>query len=230
MDDLWQAYCGTDFEPNDPDAEDYPKQTAARLQDQMQAAMKPVLADLPQLEARVKPLLAKKDTKSRGEALEAQLEKQRKRLERLSVQGVWRGSNDPVRFFAAEYGKQQHERMWSSYGCKVPTDSNKEARFPGGGPNKPDCIIPTKCQVLEFKPDSEQGKKDGQDQVNNYRKIVPAYYNQMYREKKTPEASLGGQEVMDALVGNCLKDGEIRLDVDVEPYKMCEKRYVCVSE
>ena len=47
MDDLWQAYCGTDFEPNDPDAEDYPKQTAARLQDQMQAAMKPVLADMP---------------------------------------------------------------------------------------------------------------------------------------------------------------------------------------
>lgn len=230
MDDLWQAYCGTDFGPDDPDAEDYPKQTAARLQDQMQAAMKPVLDELPKLVERVQPLLKKKETKPRGERLKAELDKQRERLQRLSVQDVWRGANDPVRFFAAEYGKQQHARLWSSEGCKVPTGPDREARFPGDGPNKPDCVNPSKCQVWEFKPKSDRGERAGRDQADNYRRIVPAYYNAMYRQKNVPEAALGGQEVMDALVANCLKDGEIKLQVAVETYNMCDKRYVCVSE
>jgi hypothetical protein len=230
MDDLWQAYCGTDFEPNDPDAEDYPKQVAARLQDQMQAAMKPVLAELPALDARVKPLLAKKETRSRGETLAAQLDKQRKRLQRLSVQDVWRGANDPIRFQAAEYGKQRHRDKYDEFKCKVPLGADKEARFPVSGPNKPDCIVPDKCQIWEFKPDSPKGHEEGEKKKRIYADVVPAYYNEMYKKKEPPPTELGGAEVMKTLVEKCLEGDHIVLDTEVDYYKMCDKRYECVGD
>ncbi|MEO8551572.1 MAG: hypothetical protein ABI678_16455 [Kofleriaceae bacterium] len=92
MEELWQAYCAVDYEPDASDVDKVPNQTAAALQDKMQAQMKPLLAQLPPLLDRAKKLVSKKETKSRGANLIEKLEKEQKRLSRLSVQGTWRGS------------------------------------------------------------------------------------------------------------------------------------------
>ena len=89
---------------------------------------------------------------------------------------------------------------------------------------------PDKCLVLEFKPKSESGGRDGERQKANYAVVVPAYYNEKYRNKEAPADSLGGKEVMDILVAKCMRDGVIRLDVDVETYNMCDKRYECIGD
>lgn len=230
MEDMWQAYCGTDFEPNDADAEERPKQTAAYLQDKMQAQMKPLLAKLDPLVERATKLLSKKETKSRGQGLLAQLNKERGRLNRLSVQDKWRGSNDPLRFYAAEYGKQQHASLWSSFSCNVPTGSDKEARFPGSGHNKPDCVNADKCEVWEFKPDSPSGRNEGPKQASDYARIVPRYYTEKYQQKQPADSSLGGEAIMKTLAAKCVRGNEIELKVDVYYYKMCEKRYECVGD
>ncbi|HSN29828.1 MAG TPA: hypothetical protein VLT45_26250 [Kofleriaceae bacterium] len=178
----------------------------------------------------MKLLAAKKETKSRGEALAAQLDKQRKRLQRLSVQDVWRGSNDPIRFQAAEYGKQRHRDMWHDKRCDVPTGEDNQVKFPGSKPNKPDCIVAASCEIWEFKPDSTEGHRKGAEQISSYKNLVPAYYTEMYRKKETPPAELGGERVMAALIAHCLHDGEIRFSGDVKYYNMCEKHYECVGD
>ncbi|MEJ7599423.1 MAG: hypothetical protein WKG01_16065 [Kofleriaceae bacterium] len=230
MDDMWQAYCGTDWQPNDTDAGERPKQTAAYLQDKMQAAMRPLLNDLPPLSDRVKKLLGKKQTKTRGEDLLAKLDKERKRLDRLSKNNTWHGSNDPIRFFAAEYGKDQHKRLWSSFGCDVPLSADKEARFPGSGHTKPDCINAEKCEVWEFKPDSATGRSDGPRQVSNYREVVTSYYTERHRQKQPAETALGGEKIMKILSSKCVRGDQIVLNVELHLYKMCDNRYECIRD
>ncbi|MEJ7602274.1 MAG: hypothetical protein WKG01_30535 [Kofleriaceae bacterium] len=230
MQDMWQAYCGTDWQPNDNDAGDGPKQIAAQLQDRMQKAMLPLLKDLPPLVERVKALVRKRATKSRGDDLMGQLEKQRARLNRLSTSGTWHGSNDPIRFYAAEYGKDQHKRLWSSFGCNVPLAADKEARFPGSGHTKPDCVNAEKCQVWEFKPDSLTGRVDGPRQASAYRDIVPSYYTAKHQQNQPAETQLGGGDIMKTLSSRCLRGGEIKFEINVHYYKMCDNRYECVRE
>jgi hypothetical protein len=203
---------------------------SAYSQDRMQAAMGPVLRELPPLQTRVDALLAKRETKRQGESLAARLDKERKRLERLSVSNVWRGANDPIRGYSSDYGKQQHRSLYSSYGCKVPTAVDKRARFPGSGHTDPDCIVPDKCQVWEFKPDSPTGRVDGAGQRSSYQNIVPKYYSQLLLDGKDPPDELGGKDVMSILKAKCVSGNEIKLDVQVHLYKMCEKQYVCVDD
>lgn len=230
MQDMWEAYCGTDFEPNDNEAGERPKQTAAMLQDKMQAQMKPLLAELPPLIDRVTKLRSKKETRSRATELMASLDKEKGRLARLSVQDTWRGNNDPIRFYAAKYGNDQHASMWSSYGCTVPTSPTGYAVFPGSGATKPDCINPDKCEIYEFKPDSPSGAKEGNAQVSDYRSSVPAYYTERYRAKQPAADALGGAAIMKTLSEKCLRGDKIELDAQVRTYKMCDKRYECIQE
>lgn len=178
----------------------------------------------------MRPLLKKNETKSRGDALLRQLEKERGRLARLSVSDKWHGINNPLRFYAAEYGKQQHSRLWSSFGCVVPLSADKDAKFPGSGHTKPDCVVAEKCQVWEFKPDSPTGHKEGAQQISDYKKIVPSYYTEKYRQKQPADSHLGGAEIMKTLASKCVVDDKIRLDVDSYHYKMCDKRYECVQD
>ena len=105
-----------------------------------------------------------------------------------------------------------------------------EARFPGGGPNKPDCINPDKCEVWEFKPDSPSGHDEGEKQVSNYKSIVPKYYTEKYRAKQPADDSLGGADIMKTLAGKCLYGDEIKLKIEAFYYKMCEKKYECVQD
>jgi hypothetical protein len=230
MQDMWEAYCGTDWEPNDSEPGERPKQTAAALQDSMQRAMGPVLKELDPLQDRVDRLLAKRETRGRGESISRKLDKERQRLKRLSVSDVWRGANDPVRFYAAEYGKDQHKSLYSSYSCDVPTSATARARFPGSGHTDPDCIVADKCQVWEFKPDSPTGHSDGENQKDSYERLIAPYYTSRMRDNEAPPSELGGSAVMDKLTKACRRGDQIELRVNVHYYKMCEKKYECISD
>lgn len=221
-----QVDAATTLTQGDPD--EVPRQTAAYLQDKMQKEMAPVLKDLPPLRERVKALVRKAQTRSRGETLTAMMEKESKRLQRLWKSDRWHGNNDPIRQFASSHGKQRHASLWSQFSCKVPTAADRDVLFPGSESHrKPDCIIPEKCEVWEFKPDSPSGRLQGPVQVENYRRVVPRYYNERYRKKEIPEDKFGGEIVMKTLVENCLKGGVLQLDVDAHYYKMCEAQYEC---
>ena len=227
MREMWHAYCSIDFEPGE-DPSEVARQTAASLQDRMQRAMRPVIQELPALQRQVAALTGKNQTRSRGESLAAKLARERGRLERLWMSDRWHGSNDPVRQFALKYGRDQHASLWSRFSCQVPTAGDKDALFPGSEKHrKPDCINAKSCQIWEFKPDSPQGRDDGRRQIADYEKVVPRYYNERHRQKQPAEGKLGGTDIMNTLVANCLRGGEIKFDVGIHLYKMCEAQYEC---
>jgi hypothetical protein len=230
MQELWEAYCGTDFEEDPSEEISRPAAVADALQKKMKAQMNPLLAELQPLAERVKALRAKKATKSLGDDLAAQLKKEQGRLKRLSVKDVWRGSNHPLTFYAQEYGKQQHESLWSSFSCSVPLAANAVAKYPGSGHTKPDCIKPEVCEVWEFKPDSDAGHKEAAEQISDYVQIVPRYYTERFRKGQPAEAALGGEAIMKTLAAKCLYGDEIQLKVQPHYYKMCEKRYECIGD
>jgi hypothetical protein len=153
-----------------------------------------------------------------------------KRLERLSISSVWRGSNDPIRFYAAEYGKAEHRSLYSGKGCVVPSSVDGRARFPGSGHTDPDCINAEKCEVWEFKPESPTGRKEGAEQKEAYIGLVAPYYTKLHRAKEDPPDFLGGKTVMKTLEAKCLDGYTIELSVDVHYYKMCDKKYECISD
>ena len=52
----------------------------------------------------------------------------------------------------------------------MPLSPTEQAVFPGGQHDKPDCIIARsgRCEIWEFKPDSEKGRAEGPKQVADY--------------------------------------------------------------
>ena len=195
----------------------------------MRSSIDAVRNELPALEARVQALVAKKETKARGQKLQKDLEKQKVRLERLANNPNWAGNYNLLTQFANTYGKQQHARMWSSYGCVVPLSADKEAEFPVSDKHrKPDCINAEKCEVWEFKAKSDGGEKEGAEQRSSYERIVPAYYTEKHRKGEPADSHLGGSAIMDTLRKQCLRGDEIKLIVRLEFYDMCKNEYECV--
>ena len=232
METLWQAYCGTDFEPGDDSADDQAEQTAAYLQGEMQQAMGPLLAKLEELLPKVTALTKKRETRARGEALLESIKKEQARLSRLQNRGTWRGNNHPLTQFAKQYGLDRHKAEWSSNRCQVPTSDTAQPEFPGGSYTKPDCIIAdgSKCVIYEFKPESEKGQAEGAKQIRDYERYVPKYYNDLLRSGGTPDDAHGGSKFMEALKASCYDKGSntfVFADVAVKPYRVCEKQYVC---
>jgi len=231
MKDMWQAYCREDWEPADDSPKDRAARTADGIKSRMRAAIDPVLADVEALEARVKTLADKRETKARGAELQKVLAKHKGRLTKLASNDVWRGNYDVVLQFSNTYGKQQHESLYGSKGCTVPTASTREAIFPSEGQAhfKPDCVNPNACQVWEFKPDSPTGHEDGIEQKDAYEYLVPLYYNKRRLANEPASDALGGSDIMTILKERCMSGGEIKLDVKVHEYSMCKSSYECVS-
>jgi hypothetical protein len=232
METMWQAYCGTDFEPGEDGEDERAKQTAASLQSEMQGKMGPLLKDLETIKPRVQALIKKRETRSRGEATLALIAKEEGRLGRLQTQGTWRGNNNVITQYSARYGDDRHRAEWRSMGCQVPTSDSGYAVFAGGTHQKPDCIIAQSghCEIWEFKPDSPTGREDGPRQVSDYKNNVPRYYTDLARRNQDPDASHGGDRFMAELRKYCFDkdDNEIVFTtVDVKYYSMCEKQYVC---
>lgn len=226
METMWQAYCGTDFEPGDDGADGRAKQIAAQVQDDMQRKMGPLLKDLESLEPRVVALAKKRETRSRGENLQALIGKEKARLGRLQNQGTWRGNNHPMIQNARQYGQDRHRAEWRSLGCMVPTTDTGYAVFDG---HKPDCIIARnrQCEIIEIKPRSDSGERDAAEQIADYQDVVPSYYDQLYQRGAVPDSSHGGSEFMAALKQHCIVDGHVKLEARPHYYVMCEKQYVC---
>lgn len=234
METMWQAYCGTDFEPGEDGEDERAKQTAASLQSEMQGKMGPVLERLKGLEPRVQALVKKRETRARGETMQAMLEKEKGRLGRLQNQGTWRGQNNIITQSASGYGEARHAAEWSSLGCQVPTSSTSQAVFPGGTHQKPDCIIARsgQCEIWEFKPDSPKGHEEGDDQISDYGRHVPDYYTEKHRRNDAPSDANGGKAFLDELRKYCLdasSNAIVFKTIRVKYYSMCEKQYVCES-
>jgi hypothetical protein len=232
MKELWEAYCGEDWEPGSDNAGPQARARAQAdvIRARMTSAIDPLLARLPGLESRVQILLAKKETKGKGKQLQAELTKQKPRLERLSGNENWKGNYNLLTQYANTYGKQRHASLWGSFGCDVPIAADKEAEFPVSDEHrKPDCIIASKCEVWEFKADSPGGHKEGEDQRASYRVIVPAYYTERHRRNEPAADLLGGSAIMEKLREQCLKGDAIRLSAELHYYDMCKVQYECVA-
>lgn len=232
METLWEAYCGTDFEPGDDSADDRAKRTAAQLQGEMQSAMGPLLTKLEELRPKVTALIKKKETRARGEALLESIKKEQARLTRLQGQGAWRANNHPLTQFAKQYGNDRHKAEWRSRECMVPTSDTAQPEFGSGAHTKPDCIFARdgKCEVWEFKPDSPEGRAAGPEQVRAYAKAVPNYYNDLVASGKDPDDAHGGAHFMKALKANCYNKERNEFTftkVDAYYYEKCDKQYVC---
>jgi hypothetical protein len=228
METLWQAYCGTDFEPGEDGEDERARQTAASLQSEMQGKMGPLLRELEALRPRILELIKKRQTKTRGESLLADVKKEEGRLSRLQDRGVWRGQNNPLTQYANRYGEERHQAEWSSHGCQVPTSSTGVAVFGSGEHTKPDCIIARsgKCEIIEFKPDSPEARRIGEQQLDAYERAVPTYYAQ-FVQKGEPDSAHGGREFMEAVRAHCTQAGVVRFGRRLVPYRMCDKQYTC---
>ena len=110
---------------DDDSAGERPKQIAAEVQDRMQRAMQPLLEQMKPLKLRVHALATKRETRSRGEALLAKIEKEEGRLKRLIVQDIWRGNNHPLIQYSRKYGEQRHQDLWSEISCQVPKSATR---------------------------------------------------------------------------------------------------------
>jgi hypothetical protein len=232
MKELWEAFCGEDWEPGSDNAEPaaLARAQADVIRARMTAGIDPLLARLPGLDGRVQILLAKKETKRRGSQLQAELTKQKPRLERLAGNENWKGNYNLLTQYANAYGKQRHASLWGSFGCDVPIAAEAEAEFPVSDEHrKPDCIIASKCEVWEFKADSPTGRAKGARQVASYQRIVPRYYTEKYQQRLPADDKLGGAAIMETLKQKCLQGNEIELISRGHYYDMCKVQYECIA-
>lgn len=225
MQQLWEAYCSLDWEPDDPAEAHVAEQVAASLQTKMQSAMSPQLASAKDLAARAAALSRKRDTKDRANSLLRDIEKENERLGRLVNGTTWRGTNDPLKFYAAEYGKSAHRRMASDFRCSV-----SDKTFPGSR-KRPDCVRAQGCTILEFKSQHPRAKEEGEAQLVDYKKLVTDYYQAKLDRGEDPDSELGGKEIMRLFADNgCIKDKRFEIkNTKVESYAMCERRWMCVE-
>lgn len=223
MTKLWEAYCELDWEPDEEPELSKAQSTAADLQSTMRSAMGPLLDRLPVLEDRAKALARRRETKDKASSLLADLAKERERLDRLFPSRTWHGVNNPLRFFAAEWGKQQHRRMAASFSCDVSDQ-------PFGSAGRPDCIKADGCIILEFKSKHDRAISEGTTKLQAYRSDVKSYYEEHAAKGTAPDASRGGKAIMQAFEERgCLKDKRLELKTDVRSYDMCERVYKCVE-
>ncbi|MEZ4401312.1 MAG: hypothetical protein R3B06_14900 [Kofleriaceae bacterium] len=224
MTTLWEAYCELDWEPDEDADTSKADSAASSLQRTMQDAMGPLLDKLPVLEAQATALARRRETKDRAVALSRDLAKERERLERMFPRRVWQGVNNPLKFYSAEWGKQQHRRMAASYSCDVSDQ-------PFGGRQRPDCIKADGCIILEFKSKDDSAVTEGEKSLRDYYKpMVTRYYQEHLDRGTDPDSDHGGKAIMKAFADKgCIKDKRIAFDTAVRSYDMCERVYKCVE-
>ena len=221
---MWEAYCELDWEPTEDTDKSKAESVASSRQSTMKAEMGELRRLMKGLRDRATALNRRGETKRQAQSLIADLDKEQERLDRMFTNDVWHGVNDPLKFYAAEWGKQQHRRMAASYSCDV-----DDKQFDGTG--RPDCIKASGCMILEFKSKDDSAKAEGEAQLEKYRPMVERYYQGHLDNKTTPDDARGGSAIMKAFRDNgCIKDNRFRIDATkVQPYDMCERVYKCVE-
>lgn len=107
MQQLWDAWCGVEFEPNEEPEDSLVEQKTAEVIDRESRLIDGVLARAPALVETGKKLAAKAKYRDGANAVLAEIEKQRERLLRIKAKnGDWRGNNNPAIQFARAYGVQ----------------------------------------------------------------------------------------------------------------------------
>ena len=236
MKEMWQAFCGLDYEPDD-DPPSPNMRAAQRLRDQRvleteNAAAKAdgeywkLLAEYADLKDPTQPpdvqeMYAKILKKASGyvekfEDVEAEMNK-------------LKSSNNPIMQFAARYGVQKHNDMGRSSGCFLADITFEHGR----GGTRPDCVKPNGCKILEFKPNNDRAVDAGDEQLDGY----PGYLEQAttYYEKflpisagNFPDDKLGGEKIMLEFERyGCIKGGRLDLDGEVVTYEMCASPFKC---
>jgi hypothetical protein len=221
MEQVWEAYCGGDFERNEEPDKARASEVARNVERTMRARVDPLLTRLSSLEASVANMQAKSETKSKADALMRELAAEKPRLERLKRNG-YRGSNHPLIQYAIEYGKQQHASMERRFSCDV-----ADKPYPNAG-GRPDCVNVSRCMVYEFKPNNQRARSQGNEQLGRYVPAVNRYYAQ-FLQGGAPSSELGGSSIMETIKRSCVRDGRVVFAGEVAPYNMCEKRYECVQ-
>jgi hypothetical protein len=230
MQDLWDAWCAVEFEPNEVPEVSVVEQQTAGIIDKESRLIDGVLARMPALVETGKKLAAKAKYRDGANAVLQELEKQRERLERLKRKnGDWRGNNNPAIQFTKTYGQQKHDKMGADFRCNL----YDVAGYPPLKPDRPDCVVVKgkgDCWVYEFKPQGYQGK----DKLPRYVQGVRAYHEERMRRDEDALPELGGHAFQALVEANCRVDPskDKRLDSlefksDTEPYDRCSQRYVC---
>jgi DNA repair ATPase RecN len=228
MQDLWDAWCAVEFEPNEVPEVSVVEQQTAGIIDKQSRLIDGVLARMPALVETGKKLAAKAKYRDGANVVLQEIEKQRERLEKLKRKnGNWRGNNNPASQFAKTFGQQAHDKMGADFRCNLYDQAGFLSR------DRPDCVqIKGKgdCWVLEFKPKGWSGK----NKVEEYRDAVQHYYQERMRRGEDASSALGGHALQALVETNCRKDhskdkkeDEIKFDFKTEPYDRCAQRYQC---
>ena len=230
MQDLWDAWCAVEFEPNEAPEDSLVEQKTAEVIDKESRLIDEVLARIPALVETGKRLATKAKYRDGANAVLQEIEKQRERLEKLKRKnGNWRGNNNPASQFASTYGRTAHDKMGRDFRCNLYDQSG----YPDLSRDRPDCIVVSgeaECWVLEFKP------RDwvGEDKLLKYTSAVQSYYQERMRRGEDASSALGGHAFQALVETNCRrdrtkakKDDEIVFRSRREPYDRCSQRYQC---
>jgi hypothetical protein len=228
MQELWDAWCAVEFEPNEEPEDDLVQQKTAEVIDRESRLIDGVLARIPALIDTGRKLAAKAKYRDGANAVLAEIEKQRGRLEKLKAKNaIWRGNNNPAIQFTKTYGNQAHDNMGKKFSCNLYDQAGFLSK------DRPDCVqIKDKgeCWVLEFKPGGWQGN----DKLPEYTAAVQNYYQERMRRGEDASSALGGHALQALIETNCRKDyskekkdDELLFRSRQEPYERCAQRYQC---
>ncbi|MCE9573525.1 MAG: hypothetical protein K8W52_10240 [Deltaproteobacteria bacterium] len=231
MQELWDAWCSVEFEPNEEPEDSVVEQKTAEVIERERATIADLIGDsYTTLAATGKRLQTKaKYAAAAGEVLK-ELEKQKRRLEKLQDKNKeWKGTNNPAVAFVTAFGKQQHDRMNGEFSCNLYDKSG----FPGLSRQRPDCVVVNgkgECWIYEFKPRGV----NGDDQAETYRVAVQRYYQEKMRAEADADSNLGGHEFQTLVEANCREGRDADKTKDTllfkattKPYDRCARRYEC---
>jgi hypothetical protein len=231
MQELWDAWCSVEFEPNEEPEDSVVEQKTHEIIERERETIAGLIGtSYTTLVATGNRLQAKaKYASAAGEVLK-ELEKQKGRLEKLQNKNEeWRGSNNPAFAFTTAYGKQQHDRMNDQNKCNLYDKSG----FPGLGKDRPDCVVVNgkgSCWVLEFKPQGFSGN----NKVEDYLNAVQRYYIDRMHDNADASSDLGGHEFQTLVEANCREGRDpdkakdtLKFESKTVFYDRCSRRYEC---
>lgn len=223
---LRQAYCDLDLEPENlsrRSAYDRAIEDSARaFRSKVADALSNYDRNLEATAELYSPLSREVRDLVRG------LDARRDYLTRLRDGAPLKGMNNPSTRLWRDYGVQQHLRLQRSLNCSV-----AERRIPGmSGTNTPDCISLQACQVIEIKPGSTNGLKDG-GKIEEYVFAINDWLEEQWPDHEgTPIPSktnnrnmrFDDQFVEQARAWGCLTEsGRATFWGDVETYRPCSE-------
>lgn len=147
---------------------------------------------------------------------------------KLESSEVLAGANNPQLRLWRLYGIEQHNRLQRDPNCHL-----TERAIPGtSGSQRVDCINIRSCDVIEFKPDSDSGRRDAA-KVNDYVRSLNSWLEDRWSDIQTddlPNASYSSASefdddfVLQARVAGCINDeGEANFTGVPYFYDRCSK-------